>query len=921
MKFAPKNRTRTAGAVLTGIVVCASLSVADQGDIAYAADDDQVDQIWTDFDGFWTSGNGSGSYAGESSVKPNDHHDLLAFAWNGTTYSTGVNDALLTSNSVSFTAANWEALPIESVPYTVNSGSSTCSTWSVQDYFGPALGSAATITDPMGACYSGEELASYLTAGTNGLDLGSAVINLKPDNSLITFPVLSVDPSAINDGVPDVLVNSVAQPSATADTFSFREADGSTLVGSTLSQTLADADSVGRWTMDLYNKDGSGPYLEGVDRDYRLLAFDFSDFGITTSNYSSIRQFNWSIDDETDTAFVAVNSGSVTVSATTEDCLDSGNTIQGTKTTQIAADNGDVIITFTVDEGQTGACTWTVPTGVFATHYLAVGGGGGGGSGGGGAGEVVTSWSYTVPGSSQVSAIAPLSVSPGAELAIQVGSGGNGGGGGSPRCDPDAANTCTGWDIASANGTNSSFGSVSAAGGGAGGQSVITFNSDGSVATRVGAAGAAGGSSGGAGFDFDGIESASASPTNIPGAVSLVNSGGAFVGSGGFRAGGGGGGAGSVGSNPNVLYLGGDGGRGIFSTIGGMSVEYGCGGGGGVNSNSEANVTDGGGAGGCGSAGNGASWGQLLNTDSVSSGLATPALDDFGGGGGGADPEGARTSTSVQGTGGSDGGNGVVIIRYSPANLACPYSASASPSLPVACPASVTIVAGGSAASTSVGATPISYADGTTSITSVVSPDSDISVSNTSSSVTITVSNANTDLVGGTYPIVYTLTRGGVTSTSYILLTISDPNQLTPVNLVAEPRTTEVTLPRFVLGGSGVGASDEVMICLTPNSANPDTSVSLSNQAGVSVESRGTNSRGISIRGPKSTLESRTGEVRVSHSTADSRLFTEASSVVFDVSVSVTQNGGNNQCSVGTPSTVTITEASLVSDQRFEIAF
>lgn len=923
MKPVLRNSRKTLSAALAATLAFIILTVTDHDDFAFAADADQVNQIWTDWEwedeDYWTSGSGAGLYSEE---KPAGSHNLLAFAWKGTTYSTGVNDSLLTSNSVSFTAGNWEALPITSIPYTVYPGSSKCWVQSSQDYFGPAVGADEPISQPAleGGCYSGEELASFLTAGTNGLDLGKAVLNLKPTNSLITFPVLSINPSAIDDGIPDVLVNAVAQPASTADTFSFRQADGSSLVGNTISRTLADADPVGSWTHDLYNKDGSGPH-QTADKDYRFLAFDFSHFGITSSNYSTIRQFNWSIADGTDIAFVGVNSDSVTVSATTESCLDSSNTIQGTKTTQIAADNGDVILTFTVDEGQTGACTWTVPTGVYAVYYLAVGGGGGGGSGGGGAGEAVTNWSYTIPGSTQVSAGAPLSVNPGSTLAIQVGSGGNGGGGGSPRCTPAVANTCSGWDIAAANGTNSSLGSVVAAGGGAGGQSVVTFNSDGSLATRSGTAGATGGSSGGAGFDFAGSSAATATATNIPGAVSFVNAGGAFVGSGGFRAGSGGGGAGSAGSNANVLYLGADGGRGIFSTIGGSSVEYACGGGGGVNSNSGANVTNGGGDGGCSSAGDGQSWGQNLNTDSISSGLATAATDDFGGGGGGTDPEGARTSTTVQGTGGADGGNGVIIVRYSPANLACPYSASTSPSLPVACPTSVTIVAGGSSTSASVGATPISYVDGSTSISSVVSPDTDISVSNTSTSVTITVSDANTDLVGGTYPLVYTLTRSDVTSTSYILLTITDPNQLTPLNLVAEPRATGVTLPRFILGGNGVDTTDEVLVCITPNSANPNASVALSNQADVTVQSRGNNSRGISIRGAKSTVESRTGQVRVSHSTANTALFNDGNSVVFDVNVSVTKNGGNNQCNVGTSSTVTITQASLVADQRFSFDF
>ena len=288
MKLVVKNSRKTLSAALAATLAFITLTVTDHDDFAFAEDADQVDQIWTDYGGYWTSGNGTDSYAGISATKPASSHNLLAFAWGGTTYSTGVNDSLLTSNSVSFTAGNWEALPITSIPYTVYSGSSKCWVQSSQDYFGPAVGADASISAPAGDCYSGEELASFLTAGTNGLDLGSAVLNLKPTNSLITFPVLSIDPSAINDGVPDVLVNAVAQPASTADTFSFRQADGSTLVGNTLSRTLANADPVGTWTHDLYNKDGSGPH-QIADKDYRFLAFDFSDFGITSSKSRGLR--------------------------------------------------------------------------------------------------------------------------------------------------------------------------------------------------------------------------------------------------------------------------------------------------------------------------------------------------------------------------------------------------------------------------------------------------------------------------------------------------------------------------------------------------------------------------------------------------------------------------------------------------------
>ena len=43
--------------------------------------------------------------------------------------------------------------------------------------------------------------------------------------------------------------------------------------------------------------------------------------------------------------------------------------------------------------------------------------------------------------------------------------------------------------------------------------------------------------------------------------------------------------------------------------------------------------------------------------------------------------------------------------------------------------------------------------------------------------------------------------------------------------------------------------------------------------------------------------------------------------MALDVNVSVAKNAGNNQCSAGTSSTFTISEASLGSDQRFSFSF
>ncbi|MDV7392831.1 hypothetical protein RZS08_15790, partial [Arthrospira platensis SPKY1] len=73
----------------------------------------QVTQIWTDFGQYWTSSNTS-----LNPVRPNLPHNLLAFRFNGTNYSTGVNNTRLTDNGVSFVNTKFRALPISEVPLT-----------------------------------------------------------------------------------------------------------------------------------------------------------------------------------------------------------------------------------------------------------------------------------------------------------------------------------------------------------------------------------------------------------------------------------------------------------------------------------------------------------------------------------------------------------------------------------------------------------------------------------------------------------------------------------------------------------------------------------------------------------------------------------------------------------------------------------
>jgi len=248
----------------------------------------------------------------------------------------------------------------------------------------------------------------------------------------------------------------------------------------------------------------------------------------------------------------------------------------------------------------TGSSTFTPPSGASSVEYMVVAGGGGGGNstdrtgGGGGAGGVLNGLSYavTVQG-----------------YTVTVGAGG-------------ATNTA---------GNNSVFGTLTAIGGGRGGQSTNMASSGGSGGgayhnnSDSGKAGTAGqGTVGGNGYDSGSQQ---------------------------FAAGGGGGQSqpGATGVNGQA----GKGGNGYTSSISGSSLVYAGGGGGGYqhlsgSGNAGAGGTGGGGAG-------GSSTGTAFQN-------GTAGTANTGGGGGGA----GGTASGVGGAGGS----GIVIIRYKAPTLA-----------------------------------------------------------------------------------------------------------------------------------------------------------------------------------------------------------------------------------------------------------
>ena len=264
-----------------------------------------------------------------------------------------------------------------------------------------------------------------------------------------------------------------------------------------------------------------------------------------------------------------------------------------------------------------GASTinWHCPPNVNSVEVLVVAGGGGGGSdraGGGGAGGVIYNRAYPV--------------SPGSTYSVTVGAGGTGG---------------QGDQIVGNNGSNSTFGAITATGGGGGAEQ------------GAGTVGRNGGSGGG-GYGTDSVTSSGGNGVQGQGfSGGTGGTGGNTKSSPAGASGGGGGAFGPGGWGDNGIA--GDGGPGLACTITGSLEFFGGGGGGGVDSRGAWHE----GKGGLGGGGDGGYADGRGNTEGKKAEHAK-ANTGGGGGGGGLDP---TVSTSDYG---GDGGSGVVIVKWYP---------------------------------------------------------------------------------------------------------------------------------------------------------------------------------------------------------------------------------------------------------------
>jgi hypothetical protein len=129
--------------------------------------------------------------------------------------------------------------------------------------------------------------------------------------------VSNIQAANIGDGIPDIVVTQIADPSTTYDSYEFTDING-TRIGSALNVVLNTISPVGQWVADFYEATGSTILSLGftqTQRDIRLWAADFTTFGINASNISNVAYFKITLSGASDIAFVAYNSATITVQA------------------------------------------------------------------------------------------------------------------------------------------------------------------------------------------------------------------------------------------------------------------------------------------------------------------------------------------------------------------------------------------------------------------------------------------------------------------------------------------------------------------------------------------------------------------------------------------------------------------------------
>ncbi len=261
----------------------------------------EVTEIFTDFDGYWTT-----SETTPNGTKPNASHDLLAFTTNGVTYTTGAYDdnVIDTDNNGLYDGIDTDG--DGNIDVTTQEGS-----WQAVppafDITGKVIvegrandGDASTALGPSLVDSINDVENAYLTNGDRGLDLGTVLANI---DDTWYFKINDLSSSAINDGVPDILLTQLAQPDNISNIITFYDENGDP-IGNSVRVTGENGDAlgteIGTWESDQYPGGLS-------EKPFRLATVELGEFGLTATNISDISFIGIEIGNATDWGFLAFN--------------------------------------------------------------------------------------------------------------------------------------------------------------------------------------------------------------------------------------------------------------------------------------------------------------------------------------------------------------------------------------------------------------------------------------------------------------------------------------------------------------------------------------------------------------------------------------------------------------------------------------
>ncbi|MET0242972.1 MAG: T9SS type A sorting domain-containing protein [Flavitalea sp.] len=359
LSFTILSATRVNAVVALGssgaVEVTTNEGVASRNGFSYVP----TSGIITDFGGFWKTSGGA-----VNPVMPDNSHNLLSFTYNDSTFSTGVNDALLTSNGVNFYPGIFRALPVAAIGGNTSTGSSIFIALAKRVDGSFNVGNASTV-----AHYN---VMKALTDGINGLDLGTGITNL-PASAQMSFKIVNINAAAISDATPDIILTQIASPSIGNDEFSFIDVNGNT-VGVPKTQDMTLLPSLGEYHVDLFNLTPNVAYNKAKvysfgnmgSREIRVTAFRLSDFGITASNASQVVALKIAPSSNSDYAFIGYNANSINLppnvarnDAGTAETICAG----GTGVLEvIGSASGGGALSYSWEEMPSGSSTWSIVT-------------------------------------------------------------------------------------------------------------------------------------------------------------------------------------------------------------------------------------------------------------------------------------------------------------------------------------------------------------------------------------------------------------------------------------------------------------------------------------------------------------------------------------------------------------------------------